>query len=341
MSAADTPRRGPSRAATAAMTATRATSPQLGMRPRDPGVPHELKLSGDRSREPPAFHVTELLSGVLMDRTDILARFDREMRQDPPAEPGYRVEREGSIVRQVGEHAWICYSHLTEVDAPSVVAAEAARFRRAGRTVEWKLYGHDGPPALPGLLVAHGFVPDVPETLMVLDLEAPVAISRSAFAPGPGWDLEEYLPKLGTRTFAVFLATVEGRPVSAGRLDLPPGRSFASLWGGGTVPEFRGAGVYRALVAARRERARSAGYRFLTVDARETSRPILERVGFRSLDPVVGWVLTPVPRAGGQGPSGDGANGSGAAGGTDSGSTTSPTSTSKPNPTSTWAPNIQ
>src|SRR5579871_6800350 len=280
MSAADTPRRGPSRAATAAMTATRATSPQLGMRPRDPGVPHELKLSGDRSREPPAFHVTELLSGVLMDRTDILARFDREMRQDPPAEPGYRVEREGSIVRQVGEHAWICYSHLTEVDAPSVVAAEAARFRRAGRTVEWKLYGHDGPPALPGLLVAHGFVPDVPETLMVLDLEAPfdpgtrsakVEVQEVTDRRG----LEEYLPKLGTRTFAVFLATVEGRPVSAGRLDLPPGRSFASLWGGGTVPEFRGAGVYRALVAARRERARSAGYRFLTVDARETSRPIL------------------------------------------------------------------
>ncbi len=309
--------------------------------------------------------MTELISGSLMDRTDILARFDREMRQDPPAEPGYRVEREGSIVRQVGEHAWICYSRLTEVDAPSVVAAEAARFRRSGQTVEWKLYGHDGPPALPGLLAAHGFVPDVPETLMVLDLEAPfdpgtrsatvevqevtdrkgleaaVAISRSAFAPGPGWDLEEYLPKLGTRTFAVFLATVEGRPVSAGRLDLPPGRSFASLWGGGTVPEFRGAGVYRALVAARRERARSAGYRFLTVDARETSRPILERVGFRPLDPVVGWVLTPVPRAGDQGPSGDGANGSGAGGGTDSGSTTSPTSTSKPNPTSTWAPNIQ
>ncbi len=179
------------------------------------------------------------------------------------------------------------------------------------------MYGHDGPPTLPALLTAVGFVPDAPETLMVIDLhdplelgppaadvrvhealdsaglEAAVRVSGVAFAPGPGWDLEEYLPKLGTPGFAVFLASVGDTVVSAGRLEMPPGRSFASLWGGGTLPEFRGAGIYRALVAARAERARSRGYRYLTVDARETSRPILERNGFQPLDPVVGWVLTP------------------------------------------------
>lgn len=253
----------------------------------------------------------------VMDRALTLARFDREMRENPPVEAGYVVERRGSIVRQIGDHAWISYFHLTEEEAPRVVAEEATLFRDRGRAVEWKLYGHDGPATLPALLAAHGFVPDTPETLMVMDLheppglgapaapvevrevvdraglEAAVQVSRAAFAPGPGWDLEEYLPKLGTPGFAAFLAVVEGKAVSAGRLDLPDGRSFASLWGGGTLPEHRGAGIYRALVAARAERARARGYRYLTVDARETSRPILERNGFLPLDRVVGWVLTP------------------------------------------------
>jgi ribosomal protein S18 acetylase RimI-like enzyme len=92
---------------------------------------------------------------------------------------------------------------------------------------------------------------------------------------------------------AIYLATVQGVPVSAGRLELPEGRAFASIWGAGTSPEFRGRGIYRAMVAARVELARHRGYRFLTVDARETSRPILERLGFRPLSTTVGWVLQP------------------------------------------------
>lgn len=67
--------------------------------------------------------------------------------------------------------------------------------------------------------------------------------------------------------------------------------AFAGLYSGGTIPEYRSRGAYRALVAARAAVARRRGYRFLIVDARETSRPILQRLGFEPLATVRGWTL--------------------------------------------------
>jgi GNAT superfamily N-acetyltransferase len=72
----------------------------------------------------------------------------------------------------------------------------------------------------------------------------------------------------------------DGAPVSGGRLDLDEGTDFAGLFGGATLPEWRGRGLYRATVAKRAELARERGYRYLYVDALPTSRPILERLGF-------------------------------------------------------------
>ena len=60
-----------------------------------------------------------------------------------------------------------------------------------------------------------------------------------------------------------------------------PGKQFASLWGGSTIAAFRSRGLYTALVAVRAQEARRSGARFLTVDARPMSRPILERLGFQ------------------------------------------------------------
>ncbi len=63
------------------------------------------------------------------------------------------------------------------------------------------------------------------------------------------------------------------------------GRTAVYLAGGGTHPDYRGRGAYRALVRARWEAAATRGTPVLTVGAGAMSRPILERLGFS----IVGW----------------------------------------------------
>ena len=76
-----------------------------------------------------------------------------------------------------------------------------------------------------------------------------------------------------------WVAEAEGRVVSAGRLDFVEGTEFAGLWGGATLPEWRGRGIYRALTAARARSALAYGARYLQSDCSPMSRPILERSG--------------------------------------------------------------
>jgi GNAT superfamily N-acetyltransferase len=255
-----------------------------------------------------------------MTPAQIRDRYDDELRRRPPDAPGARIERTGSVVRERGTHNNVILSWRFEPgEADAVVGREARYFRDAGQRLEWKRYGHDGPPNLEAVLASHGFVPEETETLLALDLASAFIdnVARSEIEIRRVSDpasLETYArvnerafgapPKssasvLAARIFGeaadtqAFVAYLGGEPAAAGRLELPPERSFAQLWGGGTVAPYRGRGAYRALVAERARIARARGYRFLTVDAKETSRPILERLGFTALTTVCAWNLEP------------------------------------------------
>jgi low temperature requirement protein LtrA len=69
------------------------------------------------------------------------------------------------------------------------------------------------------------------------------------------------------------------------------------LYGGATLPEYRGRGLYRATVAKRAALARERGYRYLQVDALPTSRPILERTGFVQLTTTTPYLVSRDPAA--------------------------------------------
>jgi GNAT superfamily N-acetyltransferase len=70
----------------------------------------------------------------------------------------------------------------------------------------------------------------------------------------------------------------------------------ARFWGTAVIPEFRGRGVYRALVHARMTDAKARGARLALVHAREkTSSPILQRLGFTVYGQQKVWSITPTP----------------------------------------------
>jgi GNAT superfamily N-acetyltransferase len=103
--------------------------------------------------------------------------------------------------------------------------------------------------------------------------------------------VESMRQRLHTGAVTPVLALAGAEPVCAARVDFHIGTDFASLWGGGTLPEWRGRGIYRALVSRRARLARDRGYRYLRTDALPTSRPILEKLGFVRITTTVPYTL--------------------------------------------------
>jgi hypothetical protein len=195
-----------------------------------------------------------------------------------------------------------------ELDA--LIARQRDHFAARGEGVEWKLHGHDEPADLPDRLRAAGFEPEDEETVVV-GLAAPLAAAspelpegvrlrevtsredfdRIAAMESTVWGADQSyrgaaLEAEITATphgITIVVAETTARPstvVSAGWVRYVDGTDFATLWGGSTLPEWRGRGIYKALVRYRARLAVQRGQSLLQVDASADSRPILERNGF-------------------------------------------------------------
>ena len=79
----------------------------------------------------------------------------------------------------------------------------------------------------------------------------------------------------------VYLGYLDGEPVA--RASAAFGEHAVSLFGGARLPEARGLGAYRALVAARWDDAVARGTPVLVTQAGRMSQPILARLGFRAV----------------------------------------------------------
>ncbi len=247
-----------------------------------------------------------------MDATAIRTLYDQQILSQVHAIgvetvclPGLRYS---TMTTSAGRSTWVTYTRLAadEVDAAidTVLAAHGP-----GGELEWKTFDLDTPADLRARLARRGFEPEEQEALLALDLDAvdaafwqvaPCTIRQltsvndfTALAAvhqaidGEDWSrfaeqlAAEYLA--APERMSVYVADVDDQPVSVGWIRFHPGSAFADLWGGATLPTYRGRGIYRALVAARARDAQARGARFLTVDAGPMSRPILERLGFQFL----------------------------------------------------------
>jgi GNAT superfamily N-acetyltransferase len=241
----------------------------------------------------------------------VLAAYDQQIRLGARSDGLVaRVERIGNVVRQVGtERDWngVLWSDLDADTADAVIAEQVAFFGALGvDEFEWKLYFHDRPADLGQRLRAAGFTPRPEEALMVAEIgelptkvNLPAGIHLRPVTTAADVDLvadvhERVFGTDGSRLrhrllaqltetpdeVMAVLAMAADQPVCAARLELHAETDFASLWGGGTLPAWRGKGIYRALVAYRAAIAAERGYRYLQVDASDESRPILGRLGF-------------------------------------------------------------
>lgn len=196
------------------------------------------------------------------------------------------------------------------IDAAALVDEAHEVARAFGRDrVWWNVTGSRGPEGLEDELLSRGGevvqrmdvlalplgdgapdlgVPHGVTTRRVVDAESlreALEVSRVAFDDPPVTDdmvadhLAEVQRTVEADAGARVVAYVDGRPASTGGFTLAG--DVARLWGGGTHPDLRGRGAYRAALATRLQLAAGMGATLALTHGRiDTSSPILQRLGF-------------------------------------------------------------
>jgi len=187
---------------------------------------------------------------------------------------------------------------LNDHDVEAAVETVRALIARTGATVaSWWLSEHSTPDDLDGRLLALGLTieeddyeidglllttepppgpPDVEARALATDEELAAAqeLQWEVFATPP----ERRQPLAPGEHRRHYGAWVDGRLAGAARAYFSP--RGAMLAGGATAEWARGRGAYRALVRARWDDAVARGTPALGVHAKDTSSPILRRLGF-------------------------------------------------------------
>jgi GNAT superfamily N-acetyltransferase len=248
-----------------------------------------------------------------MDRLQVIKLYDLDQRINVEY-PNMRRDEIAHLVRHVGlrqsDEGCILYSRLDNGNVDQIIRKQIDYFEKIGQDFEWKVFDYDSPSDLKGRLAAYGFEVDEAESVMIFDLQATPDFLRQPVnhqvrrvttveqitgevmvVEREVWhedfvDLQAYLTQTlvdEPDKMSIYVAYVNNRPVSSAWIYFPPHSQFASLWGGSTLPEFRGRGLYTALLAVRVQEALKRKVSYLTVDASPMSRPILEKFGFEKI----------------------------------------------------------
>ncbi|MBE1492727.1 GNAT family N-acetyltransferase [Plantactinospora soyae] len=260
----------------------------------------------------------------MVDTTALLAAYDAQMRMPTGTVPtGMTYEHDGPILRIVGGHVGRIRAPrdvgVTGAALDRLIARQRDYFRARGQGVEWKLRAHDLPADLPERLVAAGFVAQEPSTVL-LGLAEEVAaepvlpdgvVLRRVSEAGDlrriadqqsevlGVDCSWVAADLTARVSAdpgqitILVAEAGDRLACTAFVVYYPGTDFVALLGGATLPDWRGRGLYRAMLASRAREAVARGFRLLHVDASPASAPILRRHGFHEITTSTHYQWTP------------------------------------------------
>lgn len=250
----------------------------------------------------------------MVDIDALLASYDAQMRLPAGAVPaGMTYEYDGPLLRIVGGHVGRIRAPrdvgVTGAELDRLIARQRDYFRARGEGVEWKLRSHDLPASLAERLAAAGFVaqepatvllgfaeevatdPDLPDGVVLRRISAAEDLRRLADLQSEvlGEDCSWVAADLAARVSAapdqitILAAEAGDRLVCTALVEYCPGTDFVALLGGATLPDWRGQGLYRAMIAARAREAVARGFQLLHVDASPASAPILRRCGFHEI----------------------------------------------------------
>jgi len=171
-----------------------------------------------------------------------------------------------------GEGSCVTAFNLESANADEVIAGELAYFGGLERSFEWKVFSFDSPPDLADRLRAAGFSVGEREAVVVYDLADGLEpfeptypcevhrierieqlsdfrfVAENVFAKDYGLTTNQLATAIqtGRRGHTAYIAYIDGKPASIGRLYTDCASAFAGLYGGGTLSEFRSRGCYRA-----------------------------------------------------------------------------------------------
>jgi GNAT superfamily N-acetyltransferase len=248
--------------------------------------------------------------------TDLLELYDAELRGRVPdtLPAGAELDRDGPLFRFRNffgpSSGFVGYRDLDglggdEVDA--LIARQVAFFGERGERFEWKLHGHDRPPDLAVVIARVAEIagePVLPPEVALREVTGRADLERIAEMQASVWhdDHTWVVEALGAERAAdpsgltIVVAEAGGEVVCAAWIRFEHGTSFATLWGGATLPAWRSRGIYRATVTHRANLAAARGFELLQVDASDDSRPILERLGFVAVTTTTPYIWSPPTR---------------------------------------------
>ena len=249
-----------------------------------------------------------------MDDAELLALYDDQVRGSlgDRVPSTWTVERDGPLTRCITPRDGFAMfttdaSGLSYDELVALVNRTLTSFQRHGVGFEWKTFDHDRAD-LPPLLVERGARAEPHEALVLgetrllaaepvlpdglrlrrvterRDLERIAAMETAVWGEDWSWLADDLAERLDGPEPAEVLVVEDGDTVVSAAWLVPlAGTQVAGLWGGSTLAAYRGRGIYRALVAARATSALAQGFTVLQVDASDDSRPILERLGLRTV----------------------------------------------------------
>ena len=206
-------------------------------------------------------------------------------------------------------------------DPDGLIARVRDFFADRGQRVEWKTYDYDGPADLGDRLVAAGFVRQDDEAL-ILGEAAPLAaqdidlpdglvvraaddfddfarmrtMSETVWGESQAWVTESLYPDWVARPESMDVVVIEESrdgPVLCAARGEYDSSGFTGLWGGSTLPGWRGSGFYRATLLHRARLGLERGKDYVRVDASPDSEPILRRLGLHRVATTTPYVFDP------------------------------------------------